>query len=87
MLLPEHMTEEELREWGRRENAVRLHEIAEFPDTAQTRAALRRNYASLTATQAAWAVGQAQTECRCPECGKSLSPAGDGSYRYNCACP
>ena len=64
MLLPDHMTEDELREWGRRETATRLQEIAEFPDAAQTRAALRRNYASLTAAQAAWAIGQAQRERR-----------------------
>lgn len=62
MLIPEHYTEEELRQWGRAENARRMRELSEDPSYAMQRAALRRNYASLTVGQAAWAIGQAQKE-------------------------
>ena len=87
MLMPEHYSEEALRQWGRNENVARIRDLREHPEHARARAGLRRNYASLTAAQAAWAVGQAQAECRCPECGKSTVPAGDGGDSYNCACP
>lgn len=62
MLMPEHYSEEELRQWGRNENVARIRDLREHPEHAKARAGLRRNYASLTAAQAAWAVGQAQKE-------------------------
>jgi hypothetical protein len=62
MLLPKHMTEEQLREWGRAELERRDQDIATNLDGAIRRASGRRVKVKLSPTQATWAVHQAQIE-------------------------
>lgn len=63
-VLPQHMTEDELREWGRKEMVMRDANIADDVSTAAALATARRNAANLSMSQAFAAVVWAQRERR-----------------------
>jgi hypothetical protein len=64
VILPKHMTEDELRKWGHHELARRAEDIGANVRLAKSRAVGRRKEARLSPSQAAWAVGEAQRERR-----------------------